>query len=115
MAKSIEETGLTNRRKARTPDQRQNQLIALAVDQVEKRLINGEASAAELVYFLKLASPAYQLEVENLRLQGELLRAKRDEIASNQKGNADYAKAMEMFSGYQGSKDEIMDAEYKEI
>ena len=41
-------------RPALTPEARENQLIALAVDLVEKRLIEGTASSKETTHLLKL-------------------------------------------------------------
>ena len=51
-------------RPAMTPEAREQQLIALAVDLVEQRLIDGTASAQETTHFLKLASRKAKLEAE---------------------------------------------------
>lgn len=40
-------------RPALTPEARQNQLISLAIDLVEKRLIEGTASSQETTHFFK--------------------------------------------------------------
>ena len=36
-----------------TPEERENRLIALSYDAVEQRILNGTATAAEYVHFLK--------------------------------------------------------------
>ena len=42
-------------RPALSPETRENQLISLAYDLVEERLLNGTATSQETTYFLKLA------------------------------------------------------------
>lgn len=54
-------------RPALTPEARENQLISLAVDLVEQRLLDGTASAQEVTHFLKLGSMREKLERENSR------------------------------------------------
>ena len=54
------------RRVAFVPEQRENQLIALAFDLVEDRLRNKTASAQETTHFLKLATEKERLERERL-------------------------------------------------
>ena len=56
-------------RPALTPEARENQLISLAIDLVEQRLIDGTASAQETTHFLKLASRKAKLEAENANKQ----------------------------------------------
>ena len=52
----------SNRRKALTPEAREKQLIALAMDVAEERLRNGTASSQEVTHFLKLGSMREQKE-----------------------------------------------------
>ena len=42
---------------ARSPEQREMQMMALAMELSEKRLQEGTASASEIVYWLNQASP----------------------------------------------------------
>ena len=51
-------------RPALTPEARENQMIALAVDLVEQRLLDGTASSQETTHFLKLGSMKNRLEME---------------------------------------------------
>lgn len=69
-------------RPAMTPEARENQLIALAIDRVEQRIIDGTASSQELIHYLKLGSEKNQLEMEKLRKENELLTAKTSALES---------------------------------
>ena len=94
-------------RPALTPEARQNQLIALATDLVEKRLIEGTASSQETTHFLKLATQEAKLKVKILEKQEELISAKTESIKSNQRTEELYRVgfiAMRKYSG--GGTDE---------
>ena len=56
---------------ATTPEGREQQLIALAMEATEKRIRDGTASAQELVHFLKAGSPTAKLERQILEKQRE--------------------------------------------
>lgn len=43
-------------RKALTPEDREQQLIAAAYDLAEERILNGTATSQEIVHFLKLGT-----------------------------------------------------------
>lgn len=89
-------------RPARTPEAREQQLISLAVDLVEKRLIEGTASAQETVHFLKLASQKAQLEKKELEERIKLLEAKTEAIQSSRVEESFYKEVIEAVKGYQG-------------
>lgn len=94
---------------AMTPEAREQQLISLAVDCVERRLIDGTASSQETVHFLKLASSDYKLKVQRLEEENKLLRAKTEQLQSQKKMDELYAeaiKAMRNYGGYGNSEDE---------
>lgn len=90
-------------RPAFTPEARENQLISLAVDQVEQELLAGTASSQVLTHFLKLASQKNQLELEKLKNENELLKAKRESLESSARIEAMYAEAMRAMSEYRGN------------
>lgn len=96
----------TSRRRppATTPEARENQLISLAVDLVEKRLINGTASSQETTHFLKLGSTMTRLDKEILEKQKELITAKTESIQSAKRMEALYKDAMQAFSTYSGNR-----------
>ena len=96
------------RRPALTPEARENQLIALATDLVEKRLIEGTASSQETTHFLKLGSMKNRLEMEKLQEENRLLKARTEALQSAKRVEELYSeaiKAMRRYSG-QGSDDD---------
>lgn len=96
-------------RPALTPEARENQMISLAMDLVERRLREGTASSQETTHFLKLATTTAQLEKEKLMTENKLLQAKIDNLESQQSSSALYADALKAFSTYSGRKDEDPD------
>ena len=94
---------------ARTPEARENQMIALAVDLAEKQLMNGTATSQVITHFLKLASSKEQLEKEILTQQKELIKAKAESIRSAKRVEELYENAlnaMRRYSGNRGDDDE---------
>jgi hypothetical protein len=94
---------------ATTPEARENQMISLAIDLVEKRLINGTASSQETTHFLKLGSTKERLEKEILEKQKDLITAKTEAIQSTKRIEELYTNAlnaMRSYSGNRGSEDE---------
>lgn len=95
-------------RPALTPEARENQMIALAVDLVEQRLLNGTASSQETTHFLKLGSMKNRLEMEKLQEENRLLKARTEALQSAKRVEELYSeaiKAMRRYSG-QGSDDD---------
>ena len=102
-AKSSQTSGNTRQiRPALTPEARQNQLIALATDLVEKRLIEGTASSQETTHFLKLATQEAKLKVKILEKQEELISAKTESIKSSQRTEELYRDAIIAIRKYSG-------------
>lgn len=96
---------------ARTPEGRENQLINLAVDEIERRLMNGTASSQILTALLKLATTKAQLELEKLRSDISLQRAKEREIDEKASNSDLYAEALKAFQSYKGDTMEYEDDE----
>lgn len=94
---------------ARTPEARENQLINLAVDETERRLRNGTVSSQILTVLLKLATTRAQLELEKLRSDIALQRAKEQEIEDKASNSDLYANALAAFKSYRGDVDEEED------
>ena len=99
-------------RPALTPEARENQLISLAIDLVEQRLIDGTASAQETTHFLKLASRKAKLEVERAQLENELIKAKTQSINDQADIKKLYADAIEAMKRYSGHRSDVEDDEY---
>lgn len=87
---------------AKTPEQRENQLISLAVDLAEKQLRNGEASSQVISYYLKLGSSREKLEQERLARENELLQAKSEALASAKRVEELYSQALNAMRAYAG-------------
>ena len=90
-------------RPALTPEARENQLIALADDLVQQRLLDGSASSQETTHFLKLGSMKNQLEMEKLREENKLLKAKTESIQSAKRVEELYAEAINAMRRYSGN------------
>lgn len=93
-------------RPAITPEARENQMIALAMDLVEERLRNGTASSQETTHFLKLGTEKERLERQKLEKENELLKAKAEAIKSSERSELLFAEAIRAFKGYSGVEDE---------
>ena len=94
------------RRRARTPEARENQLIDLAVDLAEKQLIEGTASAMVVTHYLKMASTKERLEREKLQKEVDFLRAKTEAYEAGRKSDEKYERALRAFSIYSGNAEE---------
>lgn len=96
-------------RPALTPEARENQMIALAVDLVEQRLLDGTASSQETTHFLKLGSMKNRLEMEKLQEENRLLKARTEALQSAKRVEELYSeaiKAMRRYSGQGSDNDE---------
>ena len=87
---------------ATTPEGRENQLIALAIDVAEKQLREGTASAQVVTHFLKLASSKEKLEREKLELENELIKAKTENLQSQKNIEELYSNAIVAMQTYSG-------------
>ncbi len=96
-------------RPAKTPEARENQLIALAYDLVEQRLRDGTATSQETTHFLKLGSTKERIEREILQKQKELISAKTETLKSQKRVEDLYANAIAAFRSYSGQPEEDAD------
>lgn len=99
------------RRAASTPEAREQQLIALAVDLAEKQLTEGTASSQVISHFLKLGSMRAQVEKELLEKQRDLAAAKAESIKSGARMEELYLNAVNAMKSYSGQEEEP-DEEY---
>lgn len=115
MAKVKASTTETKRRRpALTPEARESQMIAYAMDLVEQRLLDGTASSQETTHFLKLATARSRIEQERLELENQLIKAKTEQIQSQKHVEELYAEAIKAMREYggQGGYEEDEDDEY---
>lgn len=118
MAKRKTPTSLGETRKVRpatTPEARENQLISMAYDLVEQRLLDGTATSQETTHFLKMGSIKARLENEKLREENELLKAKTGAIQSAKNVEELYTQAIAAMKDYSGQSDEEDDLDDPEI
>lgn len=92
---------------ASTPEGRENQLIALAIDEAEKQIRSGTASSQIITHFLKLASSKEKLEREKLELENELIKAKTEALQSQKNMEDLYSSAIKAMQTYTGSGMEV--------
>lgn len=91
---------------AATPEARENQMIALAVDLAEQQLAAGTASSQVITHFLKLASSKERIEKEILTEQKKLISAKTESIQSAKRVEELYINALNAMKKYTGSMGE---------
>jgi hypothetical protein len=96
---------------ARTPEARENQLIAAAVDLAEKQILAGTASSQVITHYLKIGSTKEKIEKEILESQRELIQAKTDQLRSAKKQDELYSKALKAMKKYTGGNEEEDDGE----
>lgn len=89
---------------ATTPEARENQLIAKAVDLAERQLTDGSASAQVISHYLKLGSSRERLEQEMLAENIELQKAKRENMASAARVEELYGDAINAMRSYAGQE-----------
>lgn len=104
----------THRPPARTPEERENQLVEAAVDLAEKQLRSGEASAQVITHYLKLGSSRERLEQERLKNENALLATKREVLESEKRVETLIADALRAMQVYSGNADPNQDTEYDE-
>lgn len=91
---------------ALTPEAKENEMIALATKEAERRLRDGTASPQIIVHYLKLGSTKTELEREKLKAENKLLHAKTDYLESNARVEELFNQAMTAFGIYSGKADQ---------
>ena len=95
-----------NRRPATTDENRESQLVSLAIDLAEKQMIEGTASSQVITHFLKEGSTRSKIEKDRLRREVELLEAKVEGMASAKKVEELYSEALNAMKTYTGQETE---------
>lgn len=99
---------------ALTPEDREDQLVALAIDLAEKKLMDGTASNQVITHYLRVGSSKERLEKEKLREENELLRAKAESYRQAAHIEELYNKAISAMRTYRGedSEEDYDDEDY---
>lgn len=85
-----------------TPEARENQMIALAIDLAEEQLRNGTASSQVITHYLKLGTTISRLELEKIKNENELLKAKTESLQKTQNIDRLYSEAIDAMKRYSG-------------
>lgn len=91
---------------ASSPEDRENQMISLAVNLAAKQLAEGTASSQVIVHYLKLGSTRNQLEMEKIKYETAMLQAKKDALNKSGQLQELMANALEAFRSYSGNTGE---------
>lgn len=94
---------------ALTPEARENQLIAEAIDLAEKQILEGTASAQVITHYLKLGSSKARLENEKLKTENRLLEKKIEMYESQKDTQKLYQDAIDAMRRYSGQEYEASD------
>lgn len=77
-------------------------MIDLADQLAERQLREGTASAQVITHYLKLGSSRERLEQHKLSLETELVKAKTEAVAGQQRQEELFAEAIKVMRAYQG-------------
>ena len=91
---------------ASTPEGRENEMIMLAYQEVERRIREHTATSQELCHFLKMGSEKERLEREKLEVEMELQRVRADSIESGKHMEELYNNAIAAMKLYSGVEED---------
>ena len=107
MGRTVTNTSQGSKRKQRppasSPEARENQLIALAVDEAEYQLRNHTASSQVITHYLKMGSTREKLEREIKIEEKKLLVAKTESLQSQKQVEELYKNALNAMRTYSGA------------
>lgn len=107
--KKTEEQTRKRRRPPTTPEARENQMIALAMEQAEKQMREGTASSQVITHYLKLATSREQLEQQKITRENKLLDAKVEALESTKRIEELYDEAIASMRTYAGQDPPAVD------
>lgn len=99
---------------AKTSRARENQLIALAADLAEKKLLDGTASSQLITTLLQFASTKAKLEMKKLETDIAYTESKKKQLKSADEMKEVYEAALNAFKSYQGSSQVYDDEDYED-
>lgn len=88
--------------RARTPEAREAQLVALSYDLAEQQLLKGTASSQVMSHFLKIGSTREKIELQKIKQETILVEAKVKDLANVEEMKVLYTAAMDAMRGYSG-------------
>lgn len=87
-----------------TPESREDQLVALAINLAEEQLLAGTASSQVISHFLKIGSTKERIEREILKEQKDLIKAKTEVLKSEKRTEELYDEAIKAMRKYSGQE-----------
>lgn len=102
------------RKPAATPDERENQLVALAIELAEKQIREGTVSAQVLAHYVKLGSSRERLEQRRIEAELELAEYKKESMAAAGRMEELYSQAIDAMKMYNGGSPEQVEDEYED-
>lgn len=90
---------------ARTPEAREEEMIALATDEIERRIRDGSAPAPVLMMYAKAGLGREKLERIRLERENTLLRAKVEAMEAATQSNDKLDAVLRAFRTYSGDDD----------
>ena len=87
-----------------TPESREDQLVALAINLAEQQLLDGTASSQVISHFLKIGSTKERIEREILKEQKDLIKAKTEVLKSEKRTEELYDEAIKAMRRYSGQE-----------
>lgn len=98
----VEENTVKRLPRARTPEAREQQLVALSYDLAEIQLLKGTASSQVMSHFLKIGSTREKIELQKIKQETLLVEAKVKDISNVEDMKKLYGDAMDAMRGYSG-------------
>ena len=98
---------------AMTMESWEDRLVYKLMGLAEKQIDEGTVSSQVLTQFIKLGSEKQKLELEKLKEENKLLRAKTEQLEAETRLEEKYDKAIKFFGLYSG-RDDIIHGEYEE-
>ena len=89
-----------------TDEGREKRLVSMAYDLIEKRLLDGSASATETTAIIKLGTEREKLEREKLQAEVNFTRSKSEALAQAQRMEELMTEAINAFKRYSGEVDD---------
>jgi len=93
-----------SRSRARSPEEREMQMISLATDLAEKQMRDGTASPSVIAHYLKLGTERYRKENDKLDHEITHLRVKSEQIEAQKRSEDMFKKALDAFALYSGEE-----------
>lgn len=99
---------------ARSPEEWERRLSAMAYELAERQFADGTASAQVITHFLKAGSSREVLEQERLRTEAKLTEAKVEQLAALERREELFTEAIRAMRSYQDGKPLEMPDEFED-